>query len=413
MNKFKILSALSVLAIAVGLLGFAPSMALPAQATGTAAASIVYNLYATDGFIPLADGSAVYNYGFVGGRQGVPLTYQKSVTPGGDRAADTELWTSFTYNGNGTIPTGAPAPTGGPVTAAEAPAAGQCPVPGAAHLCRGRGRGGDPPQEPGHDASHRAQRPAQHPPARAGRGRGQRRRPGDLGRRHPANLCRWHNDCRGRWHLRRRGQRGRLHVLAQVPGHYMYHCHQEADIHVQMGMYGALVVYSANDKGNAKSAYNKGGPGSGFGGNAVRLEVRQGLRAAGVRDWHGLSTSPRRSAATIIPWTTSRSTGSSTACPSRTRSTSGCRGERMERLDRRAPGLRPVHHRQRQHEERRRHQGREGPDPHDQHGLRDPAHAHARLPRQGHRLGPAGLVLGERSAAVQTRRSGWGWRRTR
>ncbi len=51
MNKFKILSALSVLAIAVGLLGFAPSMALPAQATGTAT-SIVYNLYATDGFIP-------------------------------------------------------------------------------------------------------------------------------------------------------------------------------------------------------------------------------------------------------------------------------------------------------------------------------------------------------------------------
>ena len=26
----------------------------------------------------------------------------------------------------------------------------------------------------------------------------------------------------------------------------MYHCHQEADIHVQMGMYGALVVYSAD-----------------------------------------------------------------------------------------------------------------------------------------------------------------------
>ena len=24
-------------------------------------------------------------------------------------------------------------------------------------------------------------------------------------------------------------------------GTYMYHCHQEADIHVQMGMYGALV----------------------------------------------------------------------------------------------------------------------------------------------------------------------------
>jgi hypothetical protein len=51
------------------------------------------------------------------------------------------------------------------------------------------------------------------------------------------------------------------------PGTYMYHCHQEASIHVQMGMYGALVVYSSQDKANANSAYNKGGPGSGFGGN--------------------------------------------------------------------------------------------------------------------------------------------------
>jgi FtsP/CotA-like multicopper oxidase with cupredoxin domain len=46
----------------------------------------------------------------------------------------------------------------------------------------------------------------------------------------------------------------------------MYHCHQEADIHVQMGMYGALVVYSSQDRLNPNSAYKKGGPGSGFGG---------------------------------------------------------------------------------------------------------------------------------------------------
>jgi FtsP/CotA-like multicopper oxidase with cupredoxin domain len=50
-----------------------------------------------------------------------------------------------------------------------------------------------------------------------------------------------------------------------VPGSYMYHCHQEADIHVQMGMYGALVIYSAADKANPNSAYNKGGPGTGSG----------------------------------------------------------------------------------------------------------------------------------------------------
>jgi FtsP/CotA-like multicopper oxidase with cupredoxin domain len=42
----------------------------------------------------------------------------------------------------------------------------------------------------------------------------------------------------------------------------MYHCHQEASIHVQMGMYGALVVYDRTDP-----AYLNGGPGKGFGGS--------------------------------------------------------------------------------------------------------------------------------------------------
>lgn len=33
------------------------------------------------------------------------------------------------------------------------------------------------------------------------------------------------------------------------PGSYFYHCHQEADIHVTMGMYGALIVYNPGDAG--------------------------------------------------------------------------------------------------------------------------------------------------------------------
>ncbi len=44
------------------------------------------------------------------------------------------------------------------------------------------------------------------------------------------------------------------------PGTYMYHCHQEADIHVQMGMFGALVVYNSGDAAAAT------GPGQGNGG---------------------------------------------------------------------------------------------------------------------------------------------------
>src|SRR4030042_4781173 len=115
-SKKRLIILLSVVLI-ISLLSFAPDQTQTAQAAKPGA-SIVYNLYATDGFIPLADGAAVYNYGFVGGRAGVPLTYQKSVTPAGDRAADTQLWESYLYNGNGSILAGAPAPTGGPITAA-------------------------------------------------------------------------------------------------------------------------------------------------------------------------------------------------------------------------------------------------------------------------------------------------------
>ena len=255
MNKFKILSALSILAIAIGLLGFAPSMALPAQATGTAS-SIVYNLYATDGFIPLADGSAVYNYGFVGGRQGKSLTYQKSVTPGGDRADDTGLWTSYGYNGNGSIPTGAPAPTGGPVTAAEAPLLGnaQFPAPliyaavGDVVELRLKNLGTTVPTAPNDPHSihlHGLDVDAANdgvPETSVGA--------------IPANLA---------------GVPGAGNVIVYMfspkyPGTTMYHCHQEADIHVQMGMYGALVVYSNADKGNPNSAYNNGGPNNGVAG---------------------------------------------------------------------------------------------------------------------------------------------------
>ena len=80
MYRIKKLITLLALAGLLSVLAFAPVTASPVQAAG---GTIIYNLYATDAYIPLADGSAVYNYGFVGGRQGVPLTYQKSVTPGG------------------------------------------------------------------------------------------------------------------------------------------------------------------------------------------------------------------------------------------------------------------------------------------------------------------------------------------
>jgi len=44
--------------------------------------TVTYNLFATDGYVTLADGTVAYIYGFVGGRDNVPLTYQTSTAKG-------------------------------------------------------------------------------------------------------------------------------------------------------------------------------------------------------------------------------------------------------------------------------------------------------------------------------------------
>jgi FtsP/CotA-like multicopper oxidase with cupredoxin domain len=260
MRKVKILSAFSILAIAVGLFGVAPDSAQPA----TAATSIVYNLYATDAFVPLADGSAVYNYGFVGGRQGVTLTYQKSVSPSSDRALDTGLAMSYAYNGNGVIPTGAPAPTGGPVTAAEAELQGnaQFPAPliyatvGDVVEIRLKNLGTTDPTAPNDPHSihlHGLDVDAANdgvPETSIGAV--------------PANLCAdgttapMGSNC-----ATPAPGAGNVVVYMfspKVAATYMWHCHQEADIHVQMGMYGALVIYNKGDAAAATGpGANKGG----------------------------------------------------------------------------------------------------------------------------------------------------------
>jgi manganese oxidase len=239
----------------------------PAQAAGN---TIIYNLYATDSFIPLADGSAVYNYGFVGGRQGVPLTYAKSVTPGENRAVDTQLWQSYTYNGNATIATGAPAPTGGPLTASDNALRGnaQFPAPliyaavGDVVEIRLKNLGttlATAPNDPHSIHLHGQDVDAANdgvPETSVGA--------------IPANIC---NDGTSNVDCSANGGfvngAGNVVVYMFAPkfaGTAMYHCHQEADIHVQMGMYGAMVIYTAQDRANPNSAYNKGGPGSGFGG---------------------------------------------------------------------------------------------------------------------------------------------------
>jgi manganese oxidase len=239
MRKVKIVSVFTVLAIAAGMFGFAPANALPAQAANT----VIYNLYATDAFIQLADGTLLYNYGFVGGRQGVPLTFQNSYVAAVNPGLNT------------TIATGAPAPTGGPITVAEAPLLGnaQFPAPliyaavGDVVEIRLKNLGTTnkgSPNDPHSIHLHGLDVDAANdgvPETSVGAV--------------PANLA---------------ATPGAGNVLVYmfsptVPGSYMYHCHQEADIHVQMGMYGALVVYSNADKADTSSAYNNGGPGTGRG----------------------------------------------------------------------------------------------------------------------------------------------------
>jgi hypothetical protein len=129
MRKVKVFTAVSILALAVGLFGFAPSHAPPAQAQA-AATSIIYNLYATDGYMEMADGTAVYNYGFIGGRETVPATpfiYETSCVPGPiDPATGVRPCTG---SANVTIPGGVPAPTGGPWTGIDSQLAGNAQFP--------------------------------------------------------------------------------------------------------------------------------------------------------------------------------------------------------------------------------------------------------------------------------------------
>jgi FtsP/CotA-like multicopper oxidase with cupredoxin domain len=276
MRKVKVFTAVSILALAAGLFGLAPAHAPPAQAQ--AAASIIYNLYATDGYIEMADGTAVYNYGFIGGRETVPatpLTYQTSCIPGpidpltGIRPC--------TGSANVTIAGGVPAPTGGPWAGIDSQLAGNAQFPAPLVYAAigdvvelrlknlGVAANPDAPNDPHSIHLHGLDVDAANdgvPETSVGAV--------------PANLC---NDgttaAPGSTCAVPAPGAGNVIVYMFTPayeGTYMYHCHQEADIHVNMGMYGALVVYSKADKGNMASAYYNGGPGKGFGGQEFKFQ---------------------------------------------------------------------------------------------------------------------------------------------
>jgi FtsP/CotA-like multicopper oxidase with cupredoxin domain len=239
MRKHKRLVTLSSIVSMVVLLGAivgggAPSVAVAVGAT------ITYNLYATDGFISLADGTILYNYGFVGGLAGTTISYQNSMVapPGAPK--------TFVPGGLATaaLP---PAPTGGPIVAlsVEAQLAGNAQFPAPLIYCAV----GDvvqinlknlgvtnktSPNDPHSIHLHGLDVDVANDGV-----------PETSVAAVPANMV-----IPGA---------GNIVVYMFTPkfaGTYFYHCHQEADIHVQMGMYGALIVYNHGEPGATS------GPGS-------------------------------------------------------------------------------------------------------------------------------------------------------
>jgi manganese oxidase len=230
----KILILLAVTALMI-------SLAISPGQTGVAlaqtAATVTYNLYATDGFITLADGTVAYIYGFVGGRQGVPLTIQNSakakVAPGGIT----------------NLLGGAPGPTGGLMTAAETPLFGNAQFPAPVIYARTTDivqinlknlgvANGAAPNDPHTIHLHGLDVDAANDGV-----------PETSVAAVPANAAK---------------TPGAGNIVVYMfspskPGTYMYHCHQEASIHVQMGMYGALVVYNPGDAAATNGPTTGGG----------------------------------------------------------------------------------------------------------------------------------------------------------
>jgi manganese oxidase len=196
------------------------------------ASTVIYNLYATDGFVTMADGTVQYIYGFIGGRAGQPISYLNQA------GALMQL------------PGGSPAPTGGPITAAELPLQGNAQFPAPIIYA-----------SVGEVVEIRLKN----------LGVSQRSAPNDPHTIHLHGLdVGAANDGVPETSVAAVPANSKAIGAGNVvvymfapdkPGTYMYHCHQEASIHVQMGMYGALVIYNPTDAAAAT------GPGSGVGGN--------------------------------------------------------------------------------------------------------------------------------------------------
>ncbi len=231
------------------------------------AATVIYNLFATDGYMNMADGNQaqrtiggvagvgsapLYFYGFIGGRAGQNTDYLKSANPATPYVAQT------TAN----LPTGFPAPQPGGIAATEVAFRGnaQFPAPliwakvGDVVEIRLKNLGvtvTGVPNDPHSVHLHGTDVDAANDGV-----------PETSVAAVPANL-----KTAGGAAWPGAGNVVVYMFKPTMPGTYMYHCHQEASVHVNMGMFGALVIYNATDAAANPPAGQKGGPGLGRGGN--------------------------------------------------------------------------------------------------------------------------------------------------
>jgi FtsP/CotA-like multicopper oxidase with cupredoxin domain len=241
---------------------------VPTEAVQAQGATVVYNLYATDGYIEMADGLDVYAYGFIGSREGVDFTYTTSRCTGDGVNRSCARPTNVTVTG------GAVAPQGGPWTGQDAQFAGNAQFPAPIVYAtvgdivemrlKNLGVTAQPnaPNDPHSIHLHGLDVDAANdgvPETSVGAV--------------PANLCADGTTAAdGNCASGPAPSAGNVIVYMFSPDHagtYMYHCHQEADIHVNMGMFGALAVYNPGDAAAAT------GPGMGMGGNLYGVQYDQ------------------------------------------------------------------------------------------------------------------------------------------
>lgn len=194
--------------------------------------AVTYTIYATDGWWTMADGVQIYSYGFIGGRAGSTISYQDKL------GALTTIALPSTI-------------IGGPRSLLETQLAGNAQFPAPLIYCAA----GDvvtiyfknlgvtlktAPNDPHTIHLHGLDVDAANDGV-----------PETSVAAIPANAA-----------LPGAGNVIVYTFTAPTAGTYFYHCHQEADIHVTMGMYGALIVYNP---GEAGASTGPGSSGSLFG----------------------------------------------------------------------------------------------------------------------------------------------------